>query len=50
VFSYAGTLTIAAVADPDHFPDLPVLTNGLQAELGLLVQAHERVGSDSAPA
>jgi diacylglycerol O-acyltransferase len=33
VLSYAGTLTITAIVDPDHFPDLPVLTEALGAEL-----------------
>jgi hypothetical protein len=36
VLSYAGTLTITAVADPDHVPDLATLTDGLRAELALL--------------
>ena len=39
VLSYAGTLTISAMVDPDHFPDLATLTDGLRAELGLLVGA-----------
>lgn len=47
VLSYAGTLTITAVADPEHFPDLPVLTHGLQAELALLVNVGSGVGPDS---
>lgn len=34
--SYAGTFTITVVADPDHVPDLVVLTEALQAELDLL--------------
>jgi hypothetical protein len=37
--SYAGTLTIAAVVDPEHFPELDLLTaalgNGLEQILGL---------------
>jgi diacylglycerol O-acyltransferase / wax synthase len=33
VLSYAGTLAITVVADPDHVPDLPTLTTTLQAEL-----------------
>jgi len=33
VLTYAGTLTITAVVDPDRFPDLPVLTGALHAEL-----------------
>jgi hypothetical protein len=36
VLSYAGTVTITAVADPDQFPDLSALSDGLQAELALL--------------
>lgn len=36
VLSYAGTVTITAIADPDHFPELPALTDALQAELALL--------------
>lgn len=36
VLSYAGTVTITAIADPDHFPDLPTLTDALNAELALL--------------
>jgi len=31
--SYAGTLTVTVVADPDHFPELPALADGLRAEL-----------------
>jgi WS/DGAT/MGAT family acyltransferase len=34
--SYADTFTVTVVADPDHVPDLPVLTEALQAELDLL--------------
>ena len=33
VLSYAGTLTVTTIADPGHFPDLPVLTDALHAEL-----------------
>jgi diacylglycerol O-acyltransferase len=36
VLSYAGTLTITAIVDPDHFPDVSTLTEALQAELALL--------------
>jgi WS/DGAT/MGAT family acyltransferase len=36
VLSYAGTVTITAIVDPDHFPDLATLTDGLEAELALL--------------
>jgi WS/DGAT/MGAT family acyltransferase len=34
--SYAGTLTITLVADPDGTPDLPTLAAALQKELGML--------------
>ena len=37
VLSYAGTLTLAAIVDPDHFPDLDTLTEGLDAELDLVI-------------
>jgi len=33
VLSYAGILTISAITDPDHFPDLPGLTDALRAGL-----------------
>jgi hypothetical protein len=36
VLSYAGTLTVTAVADPDHIPDLPALTDALRAEFASL--------------
>jgi WS/DGAT/MGAT family acyltransferase len=36
VLSYAGSLTVTAVADADRFPDLETLTDALQAELALL--------------
>jgi len=36
VLSYAGTVTITAIVDPDHFPDLAILTESLRAELDLL--------------
>jgi hypothetical protein len=32
--SYGGTLTIAAIVDPEHFPDLDVLSAALEKELG----------------
>ncbi|HYN92639.1 MAG TPA: wax ester/triacylglycerol synthase domain-containing protein [Pilimelia sp.] len=35
--SYAGTLTVTAVADPDQFPDLADLAEALQQELDSLV-------------
>jgi diacylglycerol O-acyltransferase / wax synthase len=37
VLSYAGTLTISAIIDPDHFPDLDTLTDALSAELDLII-------------
>jgi WS/DGAT/MGAT family acyltransferase len=43
VLSYAGILTITVVADPDHVPDLPILTTALQAELDALTAS--RAGS-----
>ncbi|HEX6486953.1 MAG TPA: WS/DGAT domain-containing protein, partial [Nocardioidaceae bacterium] len=39
VLSYAGAVTIAAIVDPDHFPDLDVLVEGLRAETDLIVRA-----------
>lgn len=33
VMSYAGTLTVTIIADPDVVPDLPVLRDALQDEL-----------------
>jgi WS/DGAT/MGAT family acyltransferase len=36
VLSYAGTLTISVITDPEHFPDLDTLTKALRAELGLI--------------
>lgn len=38
VLSYAGTLTVTATADPDHFPELSTLTDALHAEFDLLVR------------
>jgi diacylglycerol O-acyltransferase / wax synthase len=35
--SYAGTLTITVVCDPDAVPDLPVLVEALQRELDALI-------------
>jgi WS/DGAT/MGAT family acyltransferase len=42
VLSYAGTVTISAVVDPDHFPDIDVLTDGLRRELDQIVHASAR--------
>jgi hypothetical protein len=36
VLSYAGTLVVTVVVDPQHCPDLPVLVAHLQSELDLL--------------
>lgn len=36
VLSYAGTLTIMIVADPDACPDLPALQQALTEELAAL--------------
>jgi hypothetical protein len=35
VLSYAGILTITAIADPGHSPSLSALTDALHAELAL---------------
>jgi WS/DGAT/MGAT family acyltransferase len=40
VLSYAGTLTITVIADPQRCPDLPVLVARLQSELDLLTADH----------
>ncbi|HEX2322593.1 MAG TPA: wax ester/triacylglycerol synthase domain-containing protein [Streptosporangiaceae bacterium] len=37
VLSYAGTLAITAIVDPEHFPSLDCLINGLRAELDLII-------------
>ncbi|MGY1700251.1 wax ester/triacylglycerol synthase domain-containing protein [Geodermatophilus sp. SYSU D00766] len=37
--SYAGTLTVTAVVDPDRVPDLPVLIAALHAQFAALVGA-----------
>jgi diacylglycerol O-acyltransferase / wax synthase len=36
--SYAGTLTVTAVADPDAMPDLPLLAACLREELDTLAR------------
>jgi diacylglycerol O-acyltransferase len=38
VLSYAGTLTITVITDPDHFPDLRTLTEALRAELDQIIR------------
>lgn len=40
VLSYAGTLTITAVADPDAVPDLPALAAALRAQFDALTLVH----------
>ena len=37
VLSYAGNLTVTAVADPDHFSELGPLSDALSAELDLII-------------
>jgi hypothetical protein len=37
VLSYAATLTVTAIADPDHFPELGTLADALRAELDLII-------------
>ena len=36
VLSYAGVLTVAAVVDSDHFPDLDALVDALRTELEII--------------
>ncbi|HXZ77527.1 MAG TPA: wax ester/triacylglycerol synthase domain-containing protein [Streptosporangiaceae bacterium] len=48
VLSYAGTLTVTVIADPDHFPDLATLTDALRAELDVIVDRPRR-GAESDP-
>ena len=33
MLSYAGTVTVTAITDPDHFPDPDTLAGALGAEL-----------------
>ncbi|MGW4210370.1 wax ester/triacylglycerol synthase domain-containing protein [Lentzea sp. NPDC004789] len=47
--SYADTLTVTVVADPDHVPDLPELTQALQEELDLLGAHSRRIPTESKP-
>jgi hypothetical protein len=46
VLSYAGTLTITTVADPDTVPDLSALTTALRAELAALGATACRADAD----
>ena len=39
VFSYAGTLTVTAISDPDHFPDPQNLTVALRDEFALVTSS-----------
>jgi diacylglycerol O-acyltransferase / wax synthase len=39
VLSYAGVLTIAAIVDPDHGPDLDDLIRRLRKELDVIMDA-----------
>jgi diacylglycerol O-acyltransferase / wax synthase len=39
VLSYAGTLTVTVISDPDHFPDPQNLTAALRDELGLVASS-----------
>jgi diacylglycerol O-acyltransferase / wax synthase len=43
VLSYAGTLGVTVVADPEHCPDLPVLQRNLQRELDELTRNRSAV-------
>lgn len=43
VLSYAGTLTLTVIADPDRVPDLDVLVECLRLELDLVGDARTRV-------
>ncbi|HEU5355556.1 MAG TPA: wax ester/triacylglycerol synthase domain-containing protein [Actinocrinis sp.] len=40
--SYAGSLAVSVITDPDHFPELNALTDALRTELGRLV--HQPTG------
>ena len=40
--SYAGMLTISAIVDPEHGPDLDDLTRRLQHELDSIIASPER--------
>ncbi|MFS1304186.1 nitroreductase/quinone reductase family protein [Streptosporangium longisporum] len=49
ILSYAGTLTIALIADPDHIPDLPVLVAALRSELAALGPRHILPADEASP-
>ena len=38
VLSYAGTITLTAITDPDHFPDPGTLADSLRAELDQIIR------------
>ena len=44
VLSYAGTLTITVIFDPDHFPDLDILADALRDALDLIIRGERIVG------
>ena len=46
--SYAGTLTVTVIANPDHFPDLATLADALRAELAVIVD-RPRHDAENAP-
>ena len=49
VLSYAGTLTVTAVVDPEHFPDLDTLTGALRSELDLVTRLNRPRADAPAP-
>ena len=49
VLSYAGTLVVTLVADPDRCPDLPVLTVELQTQLDTLAASRTAVPGAGTP-
>ena len=49
VLSYAGTLTVTAIADPDHFPELDTLTDALRAELDVIVDRSRHGAANDPP-
>ena len=42
VLSYAGTVTVTAITDPDHFPDPGYLADALRAELDQIIRLPSR--------
>jgi diacylglycerol O-acyltransferase / wax synthase len=46
VLSYAGTLTVTAITDPDHFPRTDLLADAMRAEFDLMIaNAPGRIGT-----